>query len=796
MRFRTVVKSCCCNNSRWCGLLAFALAGLLLSAGVATGQNAGGNANAQAGADAAVATPDLNEMISLNLPGDVPLDMLISLVSDQLKVKILHDERIAGKKVAIKLPSKIPRGSLMGLLESALKLKGFALVQGDQPGWYRVDEARQLTSIAPAMSQTGPLSQVDAVQAITQVFPLFNADAKRADQIVRPFLSQPGGNCIVIDEQDALVVTDYVPNMKRIEELIQLLDRPSKETEVRFIKLEHIDATMAASQLGRLLAVQGKMAGQMRPGDRPVDVVDDPRGNRLMLVGYPDELENAVELVQKMDVPLGLETHIYHFSIASPKQVDTLTKSLIGDIKLKTVYKSAVDEKAGLLVVTTTPEIHEQIKSLENQLDTTLESTSPKIEFYKLQNAKVLDVLETLRDIEGSFGTKLLTAQGLGADSPPGSPPGSSAPGNPAIPGGPGGPGDIAPPGAHGVPPTGDPTAPGSGVVRIEGESSYGMKTEEASVVADPNTNTLIVVADPAVQQRYATLIEKLDRRRPQVLIEVTFVTLDDSNSLALGVEISRSIDGSDYTMLNFSSFGLSEVNPDTGALTIKPGLGYNGAVVSTDIANIIVRALATQGKGQIESAPKILVNDNATGSLDSSTDSPFTSVNASTTVATTSFGGYESAGTTIEVTPHISEGEHLNLEYKISLSSFGSSSSSGSGGSSNDNSATVPPPRQRNDVSSEVTVPDGYTVIVGGLKRHDYTETVQKVPLLGDIPGLGELFKSTSKNNRSSILFIFIRPVILRDDQFNDLKYLSDRQLKDAGMKDNFPQSEPLLVR
>ena len=176
---------------------------------------------------------------------------------------------------------------------------------------------------------------------------------------------------------------------------------------------------------------------------------------------------------------------------------------------------------------------------------------------------------------------------------------------------------------------------------------------------------------------------------------------------------------------------------------------------------------------------------DNATGSLNSVQDAPFTSVNASTTVATTSFGGFENAGTTISVTPHISEGEHLNLEYSLTLSTFTGQSGEG-----------IPPPRQRNEIESEVSVPDGHTIVIGGLSRSDDSETTSKLPLLGDIPFLGYLFSSRTRARSTSTLFAFLRPVILRDDLFADLEYLSERDLRDAGLAPWYPASEPILVR
>ena len=199
---------------------------------------------------------------------------------------------------------------------------------------------------------------------------------------------------------------------------------------------------------------------------------------------------------------------------------------------------------------------------------------------------------------------------------------------------------------------------------------------------------------------------------------------------------------------------------------------------------NAVIRALATSGRAKVISAPRVLVNDNATATLTSVSEAPFTSINASDTVSTTSFGGYASAGSTLTVTPHISEGDHLQLQYSVTLNSF-----TGEGGNG------VPPPRQTNSLTSEVTIPDGYTVVVGGLRRKDFSDTASKIPFLGDIPYLGRIFSLTDVTDIESTLFVFIRPVILRDDRFEDLKYFSERDLKLAELPANLPESELILM-
>ena len=316
-------------------------------------------------------------------------------------------------------------------------------------------------------------------------------------------------------------------------------------------------------------------------------------------------------------------------------------------------------------------------------------------------------------------------------------------------------------------------------------DSSAELAIEQANISADIKTNSLIVVAEPEVQEVYAELISKLDQPQPQVLIEAKVVILDTSDNFSLGVEIS----GGDRTgakkLFAFSSYGLSTVNPVNGALSIIPGLGFNGTLVNPDAADVVLRAFTKHKRAKVVSSPRVLVSDNAQGVLSSVSEVPFTSVNASQTVSTTSFAGFAQAGTTIEVTPHISEDARLQLKYRITRNDF-----TGTG------TAGVPPPRQTDEIVSEVVIPDGHTLIVGGLNRTSTDETVDSFPFLENIPVVRALVRNTSANGKQTSLFIFLKPVILRDDKFEDLKYYSERDLERATEPGDFPASLPVLLR
>jgi general secretion pathway protein D len=306
-----------------------------------------------------------------------------------------------------------------------------------------------------------------------------------------------------------------------------------------------------------------------------------------------------------------------------------------------------------------------------------------------------------------------------------------------------------------------------------------------ARVSADITTNSLVIVAPTEVQDLYARLIESLDVRRPQVMIDAKIVAIDTTDDFTLGVEFSGGDRQGAKRLFSFTSFGLSEIDPTTGALSIIPSLGFNGTLVDPDVADVVVQALSSHTRVDVLASPRILVNDNATGQLESVTSVPFESVNASNTIATTSLGGNQQAGTTITVTPHIKEEDHLQMEFSLEFSTFAAA-----GGT-----ATLPPPRQIDRVGSAVTIPSGHTVIVGGLQRIGEIKGKTGLPYAEAIPILRNLTSLTTRDTATTSFFVFLRPVILRDERFDDLKYLSDVSKRSAGLPGDHPVSQPVMM-
>jgi general secretion pathway protein D len=727
---------------------------------------AGGRSFAQAAgaeveADAAAAD---EQMIQLNLPENTNLKTLTDFVGARLKLNIVYDQTLASPHVTLKTPNEMPASALRGLLENMLKINGMVLVeQPGVPGLLRVTTAEALGQVAgQPLDAEEPLPQGGGAQVVSKMYKLEHIGPDRAAKTLEGFASK-GASVLKLPRHDMIIVTDYKSNLERLERMLALADQPGLKIDVRFVAVEHLSAAKLVAQVEALLGAQASIRGEGAgegAAARQV-VLADERTNQIIIAARPDEVAQIEQIIASLDVSLGLVTKVYRLNVVKPDHVDEVAIELIGEEKASRLYKSVTDEETGLFAVTTTAQIHEQLQALIDTMDKPVPEAQSPIRFYKLQNASAVTIAQTLSDIGDKEGLGSVTIDGIGSTALA----------------------DYK---------TGDASTDSS--AGLSSPSDRGPKAggtlPEATVLAYEPMNTVIVVAPPSLQPIYENLIKRLDERRPQVLIEATVVALDTTDEFSLGVEFSKTDSSDGGTLLNFSQFGLSTADASTGALTLNPGVGFNGALLSADIAEIVIQALQRDTNSRVLTRPSVLVNDNAEGKLQSLDSEPFESVNANTQVATTSYGGDLEAGTDILVKPSISDGDFLKLDYEINISSFVGERTTTSGG------GTLPPARTENNIKSSVTIPDGHTIVVGGLTREIDSETIQRIPLLGQIPIVEYAFSQRNNTKRQITVFVFLRPVILRDDKFADLKLLSGSAAGHAKLPSNFPTSLPIEVR
>lgn len=296
-----------------------------------------------------------------------------------------------------------------------------------------------------------------------------------------------------------------------------------------------------------------------------------------------------------------------------------------------------------------------------------------------------------------------------------------------------------------------------------------------ATIEADEGTNALIVTADADLMLSLTSVIERLDIRRAQVLVEAIIVELTDDDGRALGLQWlfldSDKAYGSSSanSLLGATSQGAAGLATDgdptnlIGALAGTPGqvlgLADNGGDVSF---NVVLNALSENTDANILSTPSLLTLDNeeasivvgqnvpfvtgsftATGNAGSNPDNPFQTIERS------------SVGITLRVTPHINEGDSLVMEIAQEVSSLT--------GAATEFDATDVITNERK-IETKVLADNGQTVVLGGLIQDDVQNSTQKVPLLGDIPLMGRLFRNTSSSVLKRHLLVFLRPTIIRD--------------------------------
>jgi type IV pilus assembly protein PilQ len=232
---------------------------------------------------------------------------------------------------------------------------------------------------------------------------------------------------------------------------------------------------------------------------------------------------------------------------------------------------------------------------------------------------------------------------------------------------------------------------------------------------------------------------------------------------------------GSDPTVRSFGSAGPTGL----GGILIQPG---DFAGVFTALEKV------TDSRSIIRS--RVVANNNAKATIDGVVQQPLTSNNASSTVSTTSVSGTTDAGTQISISPQISAADYVTITYTISQSTF-------LGDAQTINGAVIPPAKRADNITSVATVPDGFVIGLGGLSNRSNSHGEARIPLLGRLPFLGNLFKNSTDTNSDSRFFVFIRANVLRRESFEDLRHLGVEQSREAQLKDDrLPELKPELMK
>jgi len=343
-----------------------------------------------------------------------------------------------------------------------------------------------------------------------------------------------------------------------------------------------------------------------------------------------------------------------------------------------------------------------------------------------------------------------------------------------------------------------------TGMLQSQGAAKTGEGAtpgSQTNVQADESTNSVLITADSDTMASLNAVVDSLDIRRAQVLVEAIIVEVSDTDGKELGVQWmyrdqSKGFGGSSDGKGDLATFSTAAVdNTDNGLLSLagaisgKAGQTFGiGRLGNTGDFAAILHMLQQNSSSNVLSTPNLLTTDNTKASISVGQKIPFKTGSYSGTTSGTSGGSSfsspfntisrESVGVKLEVTPHINEGDSVILDIKQEVS-----------GISDVGNADGPITDERK-IDTQILSSDGQTVVLGGLIRDDVQVGSTRVPFLGSIPVLGHLFRSQTSKKVKTNLLVFIRATILRDDKMMDgatgEKYQTIRNLQlDALRKD-----------
>lgn len=403
--------------------------------------------------------------------------------------------------------------------------------------------------------------------------------------------------------------------------------------------------------------------------------------------------------------------------------------------------KVVADKRTNSVVLLAEPNRLPQLEEIVKRLDSETQFETSGIYISHLRHTNALDIVKTLN---------AMYRIGVGPEGiPSGGGQGAVKPGQ-----------AVAPQGAV------MPQSPFTG-------GSSQLTGTEPTIVADIRSNSVIIVTDRNTYRTLEQIIRRLDQRRPQVLIKATVVEVTSEVDFDLGVEL-RYIGTPNGRLAGAggTQFGLATIAPDTtnNTFTVTPvsTTGLSLLALKDKVTNIpaLLHALSTKTHVSILDQPEAATNDNGMAEMTLKTQVPVTTTTvASTGIAQTSFAQFADAATTLTISPHISEGGYLRLETKIKIEKFTNTSSD----------PNIPPPKSTREMTTkEIMVPNGGTMVIGGIVSQDKNDQTQGVPVLENIPLLGWLFRRDQRTDTKTTLYIFLTPYILYDYGFGDFRDLT----------------------
>ncbi len=535
------------------------------------------------------------------------------------------------------------------------------------------------------------------------------------------------------------IVPDTIAKQGPVPTIESASNNLGDQIATQVIQVNNVSAALLVSILRPLLPQQAHLAAY-------------PATNMLVVSDRASNIERIVKIVQRIDKSSDSEIEVIGLQHAAAAEVARILTTLIKPSPeragLGVGPAFVADERTNSILISGDRSVRVPIRAIVAHLDTPLESSgNTRVIYLRYAEAKELvNVLKGVGDTEAKD-------------------PGRSIGGG-----------------------TGDINA-GQAVAAAVAAAGQGFRAggggeQPFEILADETTNALIITASPAIMRSLESVIRQLDIRRAQVLVEAIIAEVSSDKAKQLGVQWI--VDGSPggegpVGVINFSNAGTSIVslatsivslNAGTGGVTGAPPISEGTSIgvgrFDDDNVNfaVLLQALASDGSTNILSTPSLMPLDNEEAEIVIGQNVPFVTGSftgagsGGTDTLTNPFQTIqrEDVGLTLKIKPQINEGDSIKLDIEQEVSDLVASPV-----------PTSDVVTSKRSIKTVVLVDDGRMVVLGGLIRDNLVETGARVPLLGDIPIIGELFRSRRTSKGKTNLMVFIRPVILRDNALND---------------------------
>ncbi|MBU1537107.1 type II secretion system secretin GspD [Myxococcota bacterium] len=674
--------------------------------------------------------------LKVTLKPDAKLVDLVGWVSSLTCKRFILTKGLRAQEVTIYSPTKVTPYEAYKAFLATLEAMGLTVVQSGK--YYKVQEIEKAKGAVNPFYRPG--SGVPNTESlVTAMLRVKHADIAEVAEALGKFKSKHG-DITIYKPTNLLIITDMGNSITRIRKILRYLDVEGVNNErIWIVKVKHGDATELADKLKEVFGADGGSSTK-KTNTRAPSRFDNRRGR-------------------------GRRT-------ANPKMYNKpATTASVGN---SSISKIMADERTNSLIIKADGNSYLEIMALLKKLDVPLPGGEEKIHIVYLENADAEEMAGLLSSLTGS-GSGAARSKSNRRSTGRGSTNTRSS---------------SSRMGSYGG-------YRGSYGANRQGQNNMqGIFKGPVQVQADFGTNALVIVASSKDFLSLRKIIKELDKPRRQVFIEVTIleVSMDKTRNLGLSLHGGSTVGSGDNQSI---AFGGTVTNSSNNSILMNPLslMGFAVGLRGPEIADaetlmgipgltfpsfgVFFQALQTNNAVNVVSSPHILTTNNEEAEIMVGENVPFQSGTSSLAGLASSYLG--SAGSSymptmtsiqrqdvalkLKLTPHVNKSDYVRIEVEQEINEVKSID------------PNVGPTTSKRKASTVVVVKDQQTVVIGGLMTEKLKTNVTKVPLLGDLPLLGYLFKSTTKMVEKTNLLIFITPYIIRDS--SDLRKIFREKMK-----------------